>query len=296
MLYMITSSWGFFAHKEINKLAIFTLPPQLAFFYKKHMDYIVEHAVDADKRRYVSKNEAPRHYLDTDHYGSHPFDSIPPKWEDAVAKYSEDTLMAHGIVPWQIEKSFYLLVNAFSKRNLKQILRYSADLGHYIADAHVPLHTTHNYNGQFSHQEGIHAFWESRLPELYAKQYNFFVGPAQYVEKPLQKSWEIVRNSFSLVDTLLLEEKRLTQYIPPDQKYAFEQRNNEITKVYAQDFAALYHEQLKGMVEQQMRSAVEEVGSFWYSAWITAGQPDLSQLKEQATEVKSDSSGVFFKK
>jgi hypothetical protein len=27
-----------------------------------------------------------------------------------------------------------------------------------------------------------------------------------------------------------------------------------------------------------MRSAILEVGSFWYSAWVDAGQPDLNRL------------------
>ncbi len=39
-----------------------------------------------------------------------------------------------------------------------KILKYSADLSHYIGDAHVPLHTTSNHNGQLTNQVGIHAF------------------------------------------------------------------------------------------------------------------------------------------
>ncbi|MGC6428813.1 MAG: hypothetical protein ACON4Y_05945 [Flavobacteriales bacterium] len=56
----------------------------------------------------------------------------------------------------------------------EQILFICSDLGHYIADANVPLHTTINYDGQLTGQKGIHAFWESRLPELFSSEYNFF--------------------------------------------------------------------------------------------------------------------------
>jgi len=60
-------AWGFFGHKRINRMAVFTLPPELVGFYKYHIEYITEHAVDPDKRRYAVEGEAPRHYIDIDH-------------------------------------------------------------------------------------------------------------------------------------------------------------------------------------------------------------------------------------
>src|SRR5690606_28898670 len=145
-----------------NRLAVFTLPSGMAGFYKNNIQYITEHAVDPDKRRYADTAEGPRHFIDADRYGDDPFDSIPRKWEDAVSKYSQKVLNENGIVPWQIERSYYSLIKAFRERDSLLILRFSADLGHYVADAHVPLHTTENYNGQLSGQTGIHGFWESR--------------------------------------------------------------------------------------------------------------------------------------
>lgn len=139
-------------------MAVFALPPPMFGFYKHHIDFITEHAVDPDKRRYAVEGEAARHFIDLDRYGENPFDSIPKKWKDAVAKFGEDSLMAHGIVPWQIERSYYQLTKAFREHNLEKILKYSAEIGHYIGDAHVPLHCTQNYNGQLTDQHGIHGF------------------------------------------------------------------------------------------------------------------------------------------
>ena len=70
-------SWGFHAHKIANQYAVFTLPEQLIGFYKKNIDYLTEHSVDADKRRYAIKEEAPRHYIDIDYYGEDPFGIMP---------------------------------------------------------------------------------------------------------------------------------------------------------------------------------------------------------------------------
>lgn len=274
-LIILFSSWGFYAHRMINEAAVFTLPVPLAGFYKKHIIYISEHAVDADKRRYVNSEEAERHFIDIDAYGENPFDSIPPYWQDAIDKIPEETLRANGILPWQIHFSYIQLVNAFKERNTHRILRISTDIGHYIADAHSPLHTTKNYNGQLTDQYGIHAFWESRLPEIYASSYNFYVGKAQYIDAPLLKAWEIIQHSFSLTDSVLLIEKRLNQEFPDDKKYIFENRNNILIKSYSQPYSKAYHQALNGMIEKQMRAAIITLSSFWYSAWIDAGQPKL---------------------
>lgn len=134
------SAWGFHAHGIINRMACFTLPLPLFGFYKPHLDYLEEHAPDPDRRRYVDPLEAPRHYLDIDHYGS--LEAIPFRYEDAACMYGEDTVLAHGTVPWTIHEQYLKLVQAFRRRDEKAILRYSAFLGHYVGDAHVPLHCT----------------------------------------------------------------------------------------------------------------------------------------------------------
>jgi len=275
------SSWGFYAHKKINQLAIFTLPTPMLTFYKKQAEYITEHAVDPDKRRYVNEQEAARHFIDIDLYGDDPFASIPKKWTDAANKFTEDTLYSHGIVPWQIMRSYRLLVKAFEESNPARILRYSSDLGHYIADAHVPLHTTHNYNGQFTNQIGIHAFWESRLPELFAQDYHLFVGKAAYIENPQEFAWSIVQESHQLVDSVLTLEADLNKVTPGRKKYAYERKANTIEKVYSRNYSKQYHKLLRGMVERQMKKSILTIGSFWYSAWIDAGQPDLNKLQQE---------------
>lgn len=267
--------WGFFGHKTINRAAVYTLPTELAKFYKEHIEYVTIHAVDPDMRRYAVKEEAPRHYIDIDHYGETPFKEVPRKWKDAVAKYSEDTLQAYGIVPWHVERMYYRLVKAFRNKDIPYILKTSADLGHYIGDAHVPLHTTENYNGQLTNQKGIHGFWESRLPELYAEDYDYFVGKAEIIDHPLDFIWDRVEESNAAVDSVLRFERMLTEEFPSDRKYAYEERGRSTIKTYSRDFSLEYHEKMDGMVERRMRKAIIAIGSFWYSAWVEAGMPNL---------------------
>lgn len=275
------NTWGFFAHKQLNRIACFTLPDELVGFYKTNIEFVTEHAVDPDKRRYAVNDEAARHFIDLDRYGLSPLDSMPKKWEDAVKKYSEDTLKAHGIVPWHIDVMVKRLTAAFRVQDYDRILRLSADLGHYIGDAHVPLHTTKNYNGQLTNQKGIHGFWESRLPELFNEDYDFFVGKARYIEDPLAEAWKAVAESFAAKDSVLLFEAALNNQYPQDRKYAFENRGAAMMRVYSKDYSEDYHKQLDGMVERRMRKAIITIGSMWFTAWVNAGQPDLSPLKDK---------------
>lgn len=275
LVFLLLCSWGFHSHRLINQSAVYTLPAEMAGFFKKHIVYIREHSVDPDKRRYVVEEEGNRHFIDLDRYGESPLDSIPIRWNDAVVKYSEEVLKEYGTLPWQIHFSYLQLTEAFKAKNTRRILRIATDLGHYIADAHSPLHTTQNYNGQLTDQHGIHSFWESRLPELFANSYSFFVGKAQYIENPLKKSWEIVENSYALTDSVLLIEARLNKKFPEHQKYIYEARNNILSRTYSKEYSKAYHDALQGMVEKQMRSSIILLGNFWFTAWVDAGQPQL---------------------
>lgn len=342
--------WGFFAHKRINRLAVFTLPPKMMGFFKKNIDWLADHAVDPDMRRYATKQEAPRHYIDLDNYGKPPFDSLPRQWTDALAAYTDiwlvttpgdtvllfgkkqpapdslrrayrryigaqlvprfyrdetaldaDSLHAflrrhgqdqtfqsafyhehlseHGILPWNLQRMQHGLTEAFRQRDGRRILRYCADMGHYIGDAHVPLHTTSNYNGQKTGQHGIHGFWESRVPELFADaSYEYFVGKPEYIDNPQAFFWQAVMASNSMVDSVLSIEKALRQSFPADRQMCPDMRLGLTVVVPCRDFAAAYQTALHGMIERRMRAAIRAVASVWYTAWVDAGQPDLLNM------------------
>jgi hypothetical protein len=276
-------AWGFFGHKRINRVAVFTLPREMIGFYKENIEYITDHSVDPDKRRYAVDGEAQCHYIDLDHYyqtGEDPFIIIPRKWNDAITKFTEDTLQAYGIVPWHIQVVKFKLQKAFESKNVELILKYSADIGHYIGDAHVPLHTTENYNGQKTGQRGIHGLWESRLVEINAEDYDYFVGKAAYKNSVLDFIWTAVRGSHNALDSVLSIEKKLSLSFPSDLRFSFEQRGNTTVSVYSREYSQAYHNLLNNMVERRLRAAIVAVGSIWYSAWVDAGQPDLSQLQK----------------
>lgn len=283
------NGWGFYAHKKINRHAVLSLPPEMIGFYKHYLGYVTSHAVDPDKRRRKDPDEAPRHHIDADHYGAKPFDVIPEHWKDAVDKFSEDTLKEYGILPWHICLELERLTQALKEKDVKKILQYSADLGHYIGDACVPLHTTENYNGQLTGQKGIHGFWESRIPELKGDEYNLLVGKAYYVKHPQHEIWQVIRSSFAAKDTVLKLEETLSKSFPADLKYSFETRGKKTMKVYSKEYTEAYNKLLKGMVERRMRLAILLTSSFWYTAWENSGSPDLNSITNVSLKEFNDS-------
>ena len=327
--------WGFFGHKLINRMAVFTLPPELITLYKTNIDYIEAHAVDADKRRYASKFEAVRHYIDLEYWDEDPTISLPLKWNDALLSNTHvrciqtngDTLMfradssrdlescarlvrdrffaenrsvgvdtlerlyggkidchraelvepfsEHGMLPYNLLRVHHQLVRAFEAGNSSRVLKLSADLGHYIGDAHVPLHTTRNYNGQLTDQVGLHAFWETRIPELFADSYDFVVGQAEYIADPATFYWNMVLASHALVDSVLSLERQIASHHPADAQYCFDSRPGGLVHIQCEDFAKAYSDAMDDMVERRMRTAVHAIGCAWYTAWVDAGSPQI---------------------
>lgn len=355
--------WGFFGHRRINRLATFTLPEAVMPLFRANIDYLTEHAVDPDKRRYATKHEAVRHYIDVDHWGVAPFLEVPRDLVEAIQKYATiklvgapgdttewrfdtliydrvllksmhqtidldagdyrrvwhttllpaaygeegalsvmdsltgigfpasrsalvvDSFSTFGILPYHLLRYHRRLTDAFAGEDTGLLLQLSAEMGHYVADAHVPLHTTENYDGQLTGQEGIHSFWESRLPELFGDlEYDYFVGKAAYIEDPKAFYWDIVLHSSSLVDSVFNTERRLRQTFPTSLQLCREERGGREVNIPCEEYSRAWSEAMNGMVEDQFRASIHAVGSVWYSCWVDAGQPDLRKFGAKSVE------------
>lgn len=279
----LTLSWGIVGHERINKAAVMALPQSLQVFFYNHIDFITQEASVPDIRKYALnyKDENPRHYFDMENFGA--VDSIPQTLEAAKKKYDAKFLNDNGILPWYIEDMMVKLTKAFKDKNRAEILFLAADLGHYIGDAHMPLHTSANHDGQLSDQKGIHSLWESRLPELFAKNYKLNVPQAQYYQDVHKATWDMINDTHSLAQPLLDIDKKLRTGTPEGQVFKMDAEGKVLkskynTAVFSDEYAKKLHEQLNGMVESQMRKAITATASFWYTAWVNAGKPDLSDL------------------
>jgi len=287
--------WGVWGHQHINKAAILALPKEMGMFFYNHSDFVVEESVVPDIRKYTinDKAEPNRHYIDLEGFNYKSPETMPQTMKDAVALFGNDTVQKYGILPWYIQDMMDKLTTAFKQKNKTEILFLAADLGHYIGDAHMPLHTSINHDGQFTDQKGIHAFWESQLPEMFGDNYNLYTGEAHYIDNVTKATWDLIADTHRLADTLLLADKKVRSMLPPDSLYSKDVNGNTIKNKYGQPvrshlYAAKYHEMLNGMVEAQLRKAILATASFWYTAWVNAGKPDLSNLDPESLTKRNE--------
>lgn len=272
--------WGGWGHKHINRAAVFALPSEMRLFYYDHIDFLTEGSVVPDLRRALlnDKAEPARHYIDIEDFNTS-VDALPRTVKDAYSKYDSAFLQKSGSLPWYIQSLMDRLTLAFTRKNKSEILFLSAELGHYMGDAHVPLHTSSNHDGQLTNQKGIHSLWESRLAETFGDNYNFNTGDARYIDDIISETWKIIKQSHLAADTVLAAEKQLRANFPKDDLYKKDTSGKQLLRfnqpVLSDAYVSKFHEILNDMVQRQMRLSAIDLSDFWYTAWVNGGKPDL---------------------
>ncbi len=272
-------AWGFFGHRTITQIAVYELPASMQGFYYRHMAEIVRLSTAPDERRNTDPTEAPKHFIDIDHYSeSDPFGRMPRQYDKAVEKFSADTLKKYGTVPWVVLETQNNLTEAFRMRDTVGIVKYSAELSHYVGDAFVPLHTTINYDGQLTDQKGLHSLWESQLPERFINGYNLVGEPAKYVKDPLAAIWGVLQESFGFVGETFDRATKIEKVMKPDVRFTFTHRNGKTSRRYSDAFADSYDKTVGGMVNYRLKGAPTMISSLWLTAWQDGGKPNLNEL------------------
>ncbi len=283
------SSWGFLVHRTINQLAIYSLPAPLQSYFHNEMAYLVENAPRPDIRRNTDKTEDTKHFIDLEMFGPNAANDMPLDWASAVRKYGVDSLKKYGWGPYNAMMQMEHLTAAFKSKNKDSILFYAADLGHYIGDLHVPLHTTVNYDGQMTGQKGLHGLWESYIPELTMNDYNLYAKhTAVYLKNPAEALWKDIRKANALLPDMFAKEAKLTTKFTPDTKYKTMMRYGKEAKVYTKEFAEAYAIELGPTINGQLLASANLLSDFWYTAWVNAGKPDLGASRTTATQLEEE--------
>ncbi len=268
------SAWGFEAHRFIVARAIDILPAPLRPFFEANRAFIVERAIDPDLWRNAGfAEEPPNHFLDFDAYGKYPFADLPRDYDAAVKKFGIDELRENGLVPWRTHEIAGRLIRGFEslRKNgpyaQSDIRFFSAIIGHYVADAHVPLHAVLNYNGQLTGQTGIHNRWEDELFLRYQKQLVITPGPLKTIQHERDFIFETLLESVQLADDVLAADKE-----------AIGNRD-----VYDDRYFETLFARTRPVMEKRLNDAITAVASIITSAWEQAGKPPLSATPPSRT-------------
>ncbi len=249
--------WGYVGHNIINYNTKLSALPVLTFF-NTWADSLAEHASDADDRKSWDPDEAPKHYIDIDNYPEFVSNgSIPQSFDSVIAIHGYSFVMDQGILPWAILNTADSLKAAFEINDMHKAMLIAADLGHYIADSHMPLHITKNYNGQYTGQDGVHFRYESNLIGDYQDQIVYDGDSLQYIENLPDFVFNMLYENYQYVDSVLYADSVAYAFAGSHSNSAYYSKFWEIAKNFT-----------IGLFQK----ASYRIACVIYTEWVNAGQ------------------------
>jgi predicted AlkP superfamily phosphohydrolase/phosphomutase len=262
-------AWGFYGHRLVNRRAVDTLPEPLRRIFARNVNYLSEHGVDPDLERRSASD--PNHFFDLDAFGAYPFSGLSAVEAEHLARFGPEAA-AKGRLPWRVGELYRALADAFRARDLALVLKTAADLGHFVADAHVPLHAALNHDGQLTGQRGLHNRWESALVERHSRQLEDAVQPgaAEDPGDPVAVTFAVLRESYLHHLQVLAADResagpRDLAETPEDDRYD----ETYYSRLYAREAPRL---------RARLSAAATATGALWRRAWEEAGRPQLEDI------------------
>lgn len=253
--------WGENAERLIANKAVDTLPYEMQPFFQANRQFLVQHVTDPYDAEAKNASDAHNDFIQLDHYGPFPFAGLPRSYNAAVAKYTRHSVWNYGLLPWQIGLYSQRLTDAFRAHNWDEAKLTAALLAHYVAAAHDPFNTTINDDGKLSAQPGVNERFSVGLVDRY--QLFFFLRPneAAFIHDPTDHAFEMSLSAHSWLENVLLADRRAHAGLT----------------AYSDEYYDRFYAQAGAVLVRQLSDASADLGSFWMTAWINAGRPQLPQ-------------------
>ncbi len=255
---IIFGSWGDKGHSMISFRMNLSFNEEMSVF-NNWIFYLSEHASDADWRKKDDPEEGPKHYIDIDNYEVFAEEgAIPHSLDVCIEDYGAQFVDDNGYLPWATLAMYDSVVNCLEREDWTSAKKYAADLGHYVADGHMPMHLTRNYDGQFTGNKGIHARYEIYMIERYHDQVNYQGTPAEEISDVTSYVFDYIYRNYTYMDSILIADD-----------YATEMAEGNESDLY---YAALW-ERTENMTIAMFSEASHALAELLYTAWIEAGKP-----------------------
>jgi hypothetical protein len=253
-------AWGPEGHTLITKNAVQLLPKEMRGFYDANIAYLNAFSMLPDDWRQTHRNETySQHFIDLDMYDQPPFSKIRTDRATAEKRFGKDEVLSAGTVPWVIEERYGKLIKAFRAQDMEEVVLESALLAHYIADSHVPFHTTKYFDGKSPEQKGLHFRWESNMVIMCIKPERIKPAVPAKVDDILKSAFDWCVDSYSYADTICAAEDAARAEDP----------------THAFTYYKILWEKTGDIAEGRLSKAAEDLAGTWISAWRTADSPKL---------------------
>lgn len=254
-------SWGATGHRKISEASALSFNPQMQDFQSWTV-FLRDHATDPDTRKSSDPTEGPKHYIDIDNYSVFATKGrIPQTFDSVNALYGATFVLDNGILPWATKASFDSLRNCFQRHDFVKAKIFAADLGHYVADGHMPLHITKNYDGKLTGNDGIHSRYETSMINDNISQIQYTGENATQISNVNQYIFDYIYANNSYCDSVL----------QADNYAKLQSGGSTSTTVYKN---ALWSK-TRSFTVPLFQRASHALAALIYTAWIQAGSPSL---------------------
>jgi hypothetical protein len=255
----VSRAWGRNGHRLVVNKAIDTLPSDLRPFFESNRGLLGQHVTDPLDSIAKTPAERHNHFIFLDKYGRFPFEALPREYKAAVTKFGKAKLDATGLLPWQIGVYSEKLTEAMKVGKWEEARLDAAILANYVAEAHDPFNTTDNFDGHLSGQIGINERFGTTLIDRFSSFFPMRPNDAVFIGDPTDYAFEACLSSHSWLETILLADRRA--------------RHGENS--YTDEYYDRFYNQAAAILIRQLSDAATDVGSFWLTAWVNAGRPQL---------------------
>ncbi len=252
-------AWGPGPHRLINNWAIQTLPPEIRPFFEANRQFLNDHANDPNEWMKKDRYERMRHYIYLDKYGLFPYMNLPHGYRRAVEQFGSGRINRDGVLPWQIGEFSLRLTKALKANDWEEVKLDAAVLAHYVADAHNPLNTTQNYDGQLTAQKGLEERFGAGLVDRFASFFILRPDDALKIDDPTEYAFQSVLEAHTWLDRIILMDRRSLESLPG----------------YTDEYFDRFYSQVGSILTREISLAAHDAGSYWYTAWLNAGKPAL---------------------
>jgi len=251
--------WGNNAQRLIIGRAVGSLPSDLRPFFESNAAFLVQHVNDPLNQLDKKPNERNNHFIELDKYGKFPFETLPRSYKTAVAKYGKSKIEATGLLPWQIGVYSQKLTEDFKNGRWEDAKIDAAFLANYVAEAHDPFNTTENFDGKLSGQSGVNDRFNTVLIDRYGSFFPLNPHDASYINDPTDYAFESCLNAHSQLEAVLLADRHAKRGLAS----------------YTDEYYDKFYNLAAPNLIRQLSDASSDIGSYWLTAWINAGKPQL---------------------
>lgn len=250
-------SWGHRAHRWVNRQAFRHLPGEMAGF-ERWAGIITAYASEADRRKSTDPLESPRHYVDIDRYPEFPQGRLCRDLDSLRARYGDQLdVYGNGVVPWTIAGVTETLSVAMAEGHWQEAILLAADLGHYVADGHQPLHVTENYDGQLTGNDGVHLRYEIHMVNRHLDELPTASAAVSPVPDPLEYYFQTIPGTWIYVDSIM----------------AADHRARKRTALFDEEYYRVMWRHTGRFTVDRLCQAARVLAALWQTAWVEAGRP-----------------------